>query len=181
MKPITLLALAGCDTYLGKGYGVQDLIGEGISEGLLISTCGGRGDVLSVALTPAGRDLLAQSSPEDLGGPDASWNRLWAYLLAHGGSKENEYSSLRPDARIHLAECGLDAAASTMPTDDGWTEFAGTFAEDDRYSGLSGKATCRCGLVKGITIYAEYPDLSLAGMIRAATGDWDAFVRGVTE
>lgn len=178
MRPIALLAIAGNRTYFGKEYGIQELLAAGIAEGLLDPGSFRAGDVLGVSLTPKGKELLATSSPSDIGGPDDTWDRLWAYLLAHGGVSCG-YATMRPDAVVHLAECGLDTAASTTPGDDNWTEFAGTFAEDDRHSGLSGRGTCRCGLVRGVTVHADYPETSLAGMIRAATGDWAAFVDGV--
>jgi hypothetical protein len=120
-------------------------------------------DSANVLLTEAGKALLPRATPEALCGPqptgrDRAAAALWLWLLLNG-TQANRYGDSYPYGRggevVHLLSCGLDLSASTPVKDDTWVEDAGSFADGDRVTGVSGSATCRCGAVKRFDMVHE--------------------------
>jgi hypothetical protein len=95
----------------------------------------------------------------DLAGENSQspFNALWMLLLLKGG-EHRYYSGETIDPlgsqgqMLHLTSCGLDPLKSSIPTDDHWSYFGGTFVEDDEQSGISGHASCRCGDIEDYTV-----------------------------
>lgn len=65
---------------------------------------------------------------------------------------------------FHILSCGIDDATRT-PWDEKWTSFCGTFAEDDRHSGLVTSITCQCGLVSEQEYLVDTEDMGIAQML----------------
>lgn len=104
------------------------------------------------------------------GHPD--WLGLGAHLntpgyIRKGAATEHQRAVVR-DWTAGLGEdegCPLDLGRMSW-RDSSWTEFAGTFEEDVRVSGIDAVVWCRCGRVGGITWRWEG---GLAELIRGIT------------
>lgn len=92
-----------------------------------------------------------------MGDISAGDRAMWAWLLQHGGVVST-YGSI-PEVTdvdfLHLISCGVDFARSSAVRDDSWTTFAGTFADDDRHTGVGARATCLCDEVENLQVVAE--------------------------
>ena len=142
----------------------------------LVSVTYSDGNWAEVVLTDAGKALAATAAPEMLTGPletgaERSKAALWFWLLVHGG-QPGQYDSDaygRDGEVVHLLTCGLDLAASSAVRDDSWTVFAGTFVDGDLpITGVTGRATCRCGAVKGYSVGHEVE--SVTALVQAVLG-----------
>lgn len=77
--------------------------------------------------------IIARATPVTTGRSTYGWQAEDLYVL-----------------RGHMEGCEPDYEASTW-SDSEWTEWMGTFCEDERGTGIDAVVTCRCGTVQGRT------------------------------
>ena len=56
--------------------------------------------------------------------------------------------------REHLKGCSVDPNTS-MPREEQWDEFQGTFADDRHVYGVAADVSCACGSYRGVRLYLE--------------------------
>lgn len=113
------------------------------------------------SLTETGRAAAAQGHVADAvrESPNSPESRakaaLWYWLLINGYLPGYHGHRAYYGPIGHLLLCGLDLNRSAAVDDDEWETWAGTFTSPARNVGVSGRATCRCGQISGLTIFAE--------------------------
>ena len=129
-------------------------------DGYIRGAFTGFGRRWSYEVTDAGRDWLdalgVGGIDVGLGATSPGDRALWSWLLLHGGvvSAYGTFPEVTDDDYLHLISCGVDYDRSGSVRDDSWTTFAGTFADDDRHTGVGAYATCLCDEVEDLHVVA---------------------------
>lgn len=95
------------------------------------------------AVVPTTADVLAHMNPNG----KASVNELTAYILLKGKVYGTYGSYTWQDELIHTLLCGIDWKKSSEPQDETWSEFAGTFCDNEQERMTEVQLYCLCGYV----------------------------------
>lgn len=169
--PLLLLARLGREQYLNLH--LADEAGSPVDEALttaleaLTDLDYVRADSGCYALTDEGSEAVEDATRrrcllDGAEGDTSSGDRaLWTWLLLHGGDLGPYDTTVEMTAPCwHLLACGLDLTRSGSVQDDTWTIWGGTFGDNDRETGVSGSATCRCGSVRNLQLLATVPSVT---------------------
>jgi predicted heme/steroid binding protein len=118
---------------------------------------------------PTIADVLAHMNPDG----KASVNELTAYILLKGKVYGTYGSYPWQDELIHTLLCGIDWSKSSEPQNDTWSEFAGTFAENERESMTEVQLYCLCGHVDQWhnACHVGVEELSIADLLKITEGE----------
>jgi hypothetical protein len=118
---------------------------------------------------PTVADVLAHMNP----GGKTSVNELTAYILLKGKVFGQYGSYAWQDELIHTLLCGIDWDKSSEPQNDTWSEFAGTFADDDRVTMTEVQLYCLCAHVDKWhhSCHVGVEALSIAELLKIAEGE----------
>lgn len=174
LTPLLLTYIDNNDVSAGlmDSSGRDNLLNAAKASGL-ITVDGADRYAQRFVLTDAGRAKARSAKMHDLfyentncDSHERSRRALLLFMVMYGKvGAENYYSGPsklgdRLEA-FHILSCGIDDATRT-PWDEKWTSFSGTFAEDERHSGLVTSITCQCGLVSEQEYLVDTDDMGIA-------------------
>lgn len=121
------------------------------------------------SIVPTVGDVLAHMNPNG----KASVNELTAYILLKGNVYGTYGSYVWPNELIHTLLCGIDWEKSTEPQNDTWSEFAGTFVDNEQESMTEVQLYCLCGHVDkwDNACHVGVPALGVAQLLKIAEGE----------